>query len=67
MTGNVITMPLPPIHKMTATQLAKWVGKDPRRWAQAFLAIYEGDDSDAAMNEDWVTVWFEKAMEAAKL
>lgn len=64
---NVIPMPLPPLTKMSNEQLLAYVGKDPRRWAKAFLEIYEADPSDDALNEDWVTVWFQKAMEVAKL
>ena len=66
MTDNVIPMPLPALRKMTTPQLLLFVGKDPRKWAQAFLEIYEADDMDTAMSEDWVTEWFAKAMEVAR-
>lgn len=62
---NVIPMPLPSLRNMSMEQLKRFVGTNPRKWAKAFLEIYEADE-DAVMNEDWVTAWFTAAMEAAK-
>lgn len=52
------------LRAMSADDILKFVGTNPRKWAQAFLEIYENSDDDL-MNEDWVTIWFERAMEAA--